>query len=97
MRHLICAALLAASPAMADMVLRTPVGDELRLTEEACTNAAVLGNLKPEWRDKFKRARAVVGGTVFEACYIDTMQGAYYIAFSDGDQSTLPITAFIQE
>jgi hypothetical protein len=96
MRNLICAAALAlaAGTAMADLVA-TNGRNELRLMTAACTNETVLEQIKPEWRDKFQRAHASIGGKPFAGCWVDTGEGAYIIFFDDGDRIAAPVTAFI--
>jgi hypothetical protein len=89
------AALLAASTAMADLVATNPRGDELRLMPAACVNEAVLEQIKPEFRDKFQKAQASIGGKTFAGCWVDTGEGAYLVFFSDGDRLVAPVTAFV--
>jgi hypothetical protein len=96
-RILIAAAMLAASIAMADLVATNPRGDELRLMPAACVNEAVLEQIKPEFRDKFQKAQASIGGKTFAGCWVDTGEGAYIVFFSDGDRLILPVTAFINQ
>ena len=96
MKRLLLAALLAAGPAMADLVAKS--GDnELRLLNTPCVNSAVLAHIRDEWRDKFKAATAQLGANYFNACWIDTEQGAYFIVYSDGDQNVIPVRAFIDQ
>jgi hypothetical protein len=97
MKRLILAALMAAGPAAADLVATNPRGDELRLMPVACTNEAVLDQIKPEHRDKFQKAQASIGGKTFAGCWVDTGEGAYIVFFSDGDRLILPVTAFINQ
>jgi hypothetical protein len=57
----------------------------------------VLGALKPEWRPKFKKAQATVGGRMFYACWIDTGEGVYWVAWEDGTSAGYPVGAFLDE
>lgn len=79
MRRLIIAALLAAGPAMADMVASNGAGDELRLFDRPCTIAAILAGIKPEFHSKFQAGQALIGGKVIRLCYIDTQEGSYFV------------------
>jgi hypothetical protein len=94
-RILIAAAMLAACTAMADLVATNTRGDELRLMPVACTNEAVLEQIKPEHRDKFQKAQASIGGKIFAGCWVDTGEGAYLIFYADGDRSVMPVTVFV--
>ena len=96
MRRFLLAAVLAAGPAMsADMVLK--VGDDmLRLSDSPCVNAGILAQLTEEWRGKFRKAVAVVGGKQFEACWIAEPESVY-VTYSDGDESRFPIAAFTRD
>jgi hypothetical protein len=80
----------------ADLVARGGA-NELRLLNTPCTNAAVLAHLKDEWHSKFKTAHATIGPHYFNACWIDTEQGAYFIVYSDGDQNAIPVRAFVDQ
>lgn len=90
----VLAALLCGT-AMADLVA-TNGESELRLTGEPCTNAAVLDQLKPEYHAQFKRAQATIKGKALPGCWIDTMEGVYYIQFPDGGLA-FPITMFTEQ
>lgn len=93
MRALIIAALLAAGPAVADQVARN--GDaELRLQGSVCSHAGTLAQLKPEWRDKFRNARFIKGGTILAyACWIEDEDG-YVVIYEDGSDMTYPTQLF---
>jgi hypothetical protein len=98
MKRVLLAALAAgiSTSAAADLVAKN--GDnELRLLNTPCVNSAVLAHIRDEWRDKFKTAQAQLGPQFFHACWIDTEQGAYFVIYSDGDQSAIPVRAFIDQ
>jgi hypothetical protein len=97
MKRILAAALAAgiATSSFADLVA-TSGKNELRLMDAPCVHGGVLGMLKPEWRPKFKKAAADVNGKMLYACWIDTMDGAYFVLFEDGDGQAYPIQAFIE-
>jgi hypothetical protein len=97
MKRIFLAALLTAGPAFADLVATNQRGDELRLMPTACTNEAVLEQIKPEHRDKFQKAQASIGGKTFAGCWVDTGEGAYLIFYADGDRSVAPVTIFTNQ
>jgi hypothetical protein len=97
MKHILLIAALMCGSAWADLVATNPRGDELRLMPAACTNEAVLEQIKPEHRDKFQKAQASIGGKIFAGRWVDTGEGAYLVFFSDGDRLILPVTAFINQ
>ncbi len=71
--------------AWADAVLRTDNG-MLRLSDTPCVNEGILSQIQPQWKDKFRRANAVVNGKAFEACWIGEAQGGVFVLFEDGDE-----------
>ena len=91
---LLVAAVMAAGPAIAgsDMVFKAG-NDMLRLSDSPCVHAGTLAQIVPEWREKFKKAQAVVGGKQFYACWIADKDGVF-VLFEDGDTSRLPTTVF---
>jgi hypothetical protein len=101
MRTLIVAAILAASPAFArvyenDTMVAKRGADVIRLWETPCVHAGTLGLIKPEFRERFKKARAMIGGVDFYACW--TMEeNAVFVLFEDGDQSVVPVSEFKPE
>lgn len=82
--------------ASADLVARNS-GNELRLQHTACVHAGILGQLREEWRPKFKKAVATVAGKMHYACWIDTMDGAYFVVWEDGSAAGYPIAGFLDE
>ena len=97
MKKLLIAALLAAGPAMADLVATNSGGDELRLMNSPCVHGGILGHLKEEYRPKFKKAQAWIGGKMHYACWIDTNEGAYFVMWESGEGSAFPVTSFIDQ
>lgn len=95
---MLCAALLCAAPAFADLVAKNKNGDELRLFERVCTNPTILAAIKPEFHARFKAGQASIGGQVIALCYIDTNEGYYYIMPEGADQGfSYPVTIFINQ
>jgi hypothetical protein len=96
MKKLLIAAMFAASPAFADLVARNGK-NELRLMDMPCVHGGILGQLKEEWRPKFKKAMATVQGKTHYACWIDTGDGAYYTIWEDGTGAAYPVEGFVDE
>jgi hypothetical protein len=86
MKLLILAAALAAGPALADSdwVFKQG-GDTVRLSDSPCVHGGTLAQLAPQWRPKFRKAAAVVGGKQFYACWIADQNGVY-VLFEDGEE-----------
>jgi hypothetical protein len=96
MKRILLAAILAAGPAMADMVASNGAGDELRLFDRPCAIESIRARINPEYVDKFQAAQAIVGGKVIRACYIDTGEGFYYLMPEGAEQGiAYPVTIFI--
>ena len=66
---LLCAAALAAAPAMSQDLVARQGNDTVRLADGPCTSQQVLARLRPEFHSEFKAAMAVVEGRSFEACW----------------------------
>lgn len=95
-KYLLILSLLLAIPAQADLVVSRGK-DELRLMTTPCVHGGVLGMLKPEWRDKFKKAQATVGGKMFYACWIDIPEDqAVWVLYEDGDGKDYPLAVFTE-
>jgi hypothetical protein len=97
MKKLLIAALLAAGPAMADLVATNKGGDELRLMPGRCVHGGILGHLAEEWRPKFKKGQAWIGGKLHFVCWIDTGDGDYFVMGESGASHFYPITMFIEQ
>lgn len=95
MRSLILAAALLAAPAYADL-LASNGRDWLRLTQAARTNQTILPMIREEHRASFKAGRAEAMGKAYQACWVDTMEGAYVVFFDDGEIVALPVAAFVE-
>lgn len=76
------------------MVLRQG-GNTLTLMTTPC-NPKVADLLKPEFVPQFKNAVALVDGQTFDACWIMADPATIYVQFEDGDNATIPVSAFIQ-
>jgi len=96
MKSLLIAAILAAGPALADLVT-TNGGNELRLMPGPCVHGGILGMLKPEHRAQFKKGQAYVQGKMFYACWTDTGEGSYVVFYDDGDVKVYSITSFTDQ
>ena len=92
---LLCAAMLAASPVMADELVASNGQDSVRLTDKPCSNEQVLQQLTPRARDMMKDANATVGGQQFRACWVVDGESAHLL-YEDGDQGLIPLTDFKQ-
>ena len=95
------AALLLAGVALsaqADLVARNDKA-ELRLLNAACTEKAILDQLKPEFHARFKAGRLLAhdGSINLKVCWIDTGEGAYFVQFQDGDSGAIPVQVFTEE
>jgi hypothetical protein len=88
---LLCAAALAAAPAMAQDLVARQGNNIVRLTDGPCTSEPVLARLQPEFRSGFKAALAVVEGRTFEACWRRTGNVAHLL-YEDGDQGIVPLS-----
>lgn len=100
MRRLILAALAAgfATFAHADMVASNGAGDELRLMQTPCTNSAILDRVKPEFHSQFKAGQASIGGKIIRLCFVDTMEGFYYVIPEGAEQGiAYPVTMFLDQ
>jgi hypothetical protein len=80
----------------ADLVARNG-RNELRLIESPCVHGGTLAHLKEEWRPKFKKASATIGGGHVYACWIDTGDGTYYVLFESGESLLIPVQAMLDE
>lgn len=95
MRNLIAAflAFFALSASAAEMVAKN--GDEvIRLQDRPCVHAGTLAQIKPEFRERFRMARATLQGRQWFACFIVTPKGDVHLVFEDGDELELPTRAF---
>ena len=88
---LLCAAALAAAPAMAQDLVARQGNDIVRLADGPCTSEQVLARLQPELQSRFKAARAVVEGRTFEACWRRSGNAALLL-YEDGDQGIVPLS-----
>ncbi len=65
----------------------------LRLQDSACTNEGILSQVKNEYRDQFKAARALSNGKLFAACWA-AFEGQAFVIFEDSDRGIYPLSAF---
>lgn len=91
---LLAAACLASAGAAAqtnDLVAYQGT-NAIRLTDTACTDAAVLERIEPQARPHFRQARATVDGKSYRACW-GALPMAVVLVYEDGDQGVLPLSA----
>jgi hypothetical protein len=93
-KFVLIAALSLPLIAHADLLARAGK-NELRLMEAPCKNETVRALIKEEWRDKFHAARADVNGKSYEACWIDTNQGVYFVYYENEESAIYPVSVFI--
>jgi hypothetical protein len=92
---LLCAAVLAAAPVLADELVASNGDDSVRLSDQPCSSEQVLQQLTPKIRDMMKDASAVVGGQQFRACWVVDGDSAHLL-YEDGDQGLIPLADFRQ-
>lgn len=90
---LLCAAVLAAAPALADEVIASNGSDSVRLSDSQCSNEKVLQQATPPVRARLRDAVAHISGQSFKACW--TVEGNMaHLVYEDGDQGLVPLTEF---
>ena len=87
---LLCAAALAAAPALAGDLVARQGGDSVHLAEAPCTSTQVLVRLEPSQHSQYKAATAVVQGHTFSACW-RMMGNVAHLLYEDGDQGIVPL------
>lgn len=83
--------LLAACPIGATELVARQGDDEVRLFESPCVHAGTLGLIKPEAREKFKKAAGRFSGQMFYGCWRPVGDSAVLV-WEDGDQGIIPVT-----
>ncbi len=91
----LCAALLAATPAMANELVANNGSDSIRLMDAERTNETVIKHLDPGTRSEFRAATAVLQGQYFMACW-RALPSAAHLGYEDGDQGILPASTLTQ-
>jgi hypothetical protein len=97
---LIIAALLAVWPRGAkaqDSLTAVNGPNSVTLWDSPCVHGETLWRIStmvaPQFRDKFRKARAMVGGKDYFGCWI--VEGdMVHLIYEDGDQGLLPIADF---
>jgi hypothetical protein len=95
MKYLLLALALLPMTSQADAVARNG-DDSVRLSEAACTNAAVLKLLaehEPDEVDSSMKAETRLSGVVYQACW-HPMPGGAHLVYEDGDQGLMPWELF---
>lgn len=87
---LLCAALAAAAPAMAQDLVARQGSDTVRLADGPCTSEQVLVRLEPSLHSQFRAAMAIVEGRTFTACWRKAGNAAHLL-YEDGDQGIVPL------
>jgi hypothetical protein len=78
---------LACFDAQAYEMLLRDGRNVVRLYEGPCVHAGTLGMLKPEMRDRFRKATAIFNGKPFYACWTYEEDGPkVFLLYEDGDQ-----------
>lgn len=90
---LLCAAALAAAPALADELVASNGQDSVRLSDKPCSSDQVLQRLTPKLRQVMREANATVNGQPFRACWVVDGDAAHLL-YEDGDQGLIPLTDF---
>lgn len=93
MRHLLCAALLCASPAIAETLVARSGDDHVKVMDAACPYAAVLRFIPEDKRALFRKADTRVNGERFFACWV-LIEDQVFLIYEDGDKGAVPASAF---
>lgn len=97
MKKTIAAVLLAvagiAHSAPIAMVLETP-DLTLRLFSTPCVAPAVLKQIKPELRERFRAGNETDHGRDLELCWVIADPETVFIVDEDGDSGAVPMAAF---
>lgn len=86
-----CAALAAAAPALADVLVARNGEDTVRLADAPCASEPVLSRLPPQQHVQFKAATAVVDGQTFTGCW-RAVGGRAHLFYEDGDMGVIPLS-----
>ena len=86
----LCAALAAATPVLAENLVARNGQDTVRLADAPCASEAVLSKLPAQQHAHFKAATAVVDGQTFNACW-RAMGGRAHLFYEDGDMGVIPL------
>lgn len=93
MRYLL-AALLAASPAVADdLMLKGERGHYARLQDKPCANELILSHIRDEFKHAFRAGIVGTPDATIPMCWIE-MQGQVLVSFEDGSHIQLPASGF---
>jgi len=87
----LCAALAAAAPALADVLVARNGEDMVRLADAPCASEAVLSRLPPQQHASFKAATAIVDGRSYTACW-RALGGRAHLFYEDGDMGVIPLS-----
>jgi hypothetical protein len=95
MRSLICAAILAAGPALADSEFRN--GDDfVRISAEPCKDAKVLALIESRGGvgTDYRAASAQVNGALYAGCWQPIFdKQVVVLVYDDGDTGMIPFNA----
>ena len=91
-------ALVSCKAFGADNVMVARDGENsVTLHAEACTDAKVLPQIRPQHRARFQRGEAAIDGQKFGLCWIALPDGNVLLIYSDGDTGQLPLSYFKRE
>lgn len=98
MRNLLCGLLLAlvlSSPAVADSYyLEVPQGPRVTLTEEPCTDPAILTHFNEEHHSVTLKGTITTKGVLTPMCFVVMPDGNAYVADQSGPVGYAPVAAF---
>ena len=88
---LLCAALAATAPALADVLVARHGENAVRLVDAPCAIEAVLSRVPASHQEHFKQATAVVNGQTFQGCWL-AVGGRAHLFYEDGDMGVIPMS-----
>lgn len=87
----LCAAMAAAAPALADVLVARNGEDMVRLSDAPCASETILSRLPAQQHASFKSATATVDGQSYAACW-RAVGGRAHLFYEDGDMGVIPLT-----
>lgn len=88
---LLGALLLAGGGAGAKDLVAREGSDEVRLSDEPCTDAATLAQIPPQLHGDFSKASGRMAGQDYQGCWRRAGSAAH-IVWQDGDQGLVPFS-----
>lgn len=93
MRLAICAALLCASPAIAQTMVARHGDSQVTLFDKPCEIASVLRFIPEGHRQVFRKADANIAGQRWFACF-RVVRDQVHMVYEDGDQGLIDVADF---